>query len=142
LAHGPTLHQETLLNICCDHNSEILIHHGNEFKQGKSSMNPNIDETSQSLNPKNCSKIVTIFLQDADAKHGKLACMHQWNIPTQLELKMLSNNSSVVLNFNADALLFTGEVNTENPLERGKFVVVIKKGVSNISFSVYPIDGC
>ena len=53
----------------------------------------------------------------------------------QLDLKMLSNNLFVVLDFNAHALLSTGEINTENPLEPGKFGVVIKKGESSISLS-------
>ncbi|KNE94920.1 hypothetical protein PSTG_11711 [Puccinia striiformis f. sp. tritici PST-78] len=124
------LHQDNLIRHRHDHNSEIQLHHGNERKRCKNIVQTNSNESIDKLNAKSCSKIVAFCLRDADAKHNTLARMHRWNIPTQLDLKRLATNSSVILDFTVHNFLTTGEVNKENPLEPGKFAVVIKKGAT------------
>ncbi|KAH9449739.1 hypothetical protein Pst134EB_020554 [Puccinia striiformis f. sp. tritici] len=124
------LHRDNLLRHHHDHDSEAQIHHGNERKRCKNIINQDPSESigAKQMLPKTCSKIVAICLRDADAKYNTLARMHRWNIPTQLDLKQLASNTLVTLDFTAHAFLATGEVNKENPLEPGKFAVVVKKG--------------
>ncbi|KNZ56845.1 putative signal peptide protein [Puccinia sorghi] len=53
-----------------------------------------------------CSIVATSENHDGDAKDNTKAHM-QWNIPTQLDLKYHSNNTSVTIDFNAHACLST-----------------------------------
>ncbi|POW15862.1 hypothetical protein PSTT_01776 [Puccinia striiformis] len=127
------LHQDNLICHCHDHDSRIQLHHRNERKRCQNIVKSNSSESIDKLDAKSCSKIVAICLRDANAKHNTLACMHQWSIPTQLDLKRLATNSSVFLDIAVHTFITTGKVNKENPLEPGRFAVVIKKGTASSS---------
>ncbi|KAA1137387.1 hypothetical protein PGTUg99_002465 [Puccinia graminis f. sp. tritici] len=127
VTHAHELHQDNLICHRHDHDSEIQLHHGNERKRCQNIVQTNTSESNK-LDAKSCSKIVAICLRDADAKHNTLARMHRWNIPTQLDLKRLATNTSAALDLTVHSFMTTGEVDQENPLEPGKFAVVIKKG--------------
>ncbi|KAA1113442.1 hypothetical protein PGT21_031633 [Puccinia graminis f. sp. tritici] len=129
------LNQENLVCLRHNHDSEIQVHHGNERRKRRSNTQPSSEEppAPAKLDPKICSKIVSICLKDADAQQNTMARMHQWNIPIQLNLKTLSKHTSVNLDFSAHNLFATGQVDKENPLEPGKFAAVITKGASYFS---------
>ncbi|KAA1067975.1 hypothetical protein PGT21_023750 [Puccinia graminis f. sp. tritici] len=129
------LNQENLVCLRHNHDSEIQVHHGNERRKRRSNTQPSSEEppAPAQLDPKICSKIVSICLKDADAQQNTMACMHRWNIPIQLNLKTLSKHTSVNLDFSAHNLFATGQVDKENPLEPGKFAAVITKGASYFS---------
>jgi hypothetical protein len=131
------LHIDNLLCLLHNHDSEKQLHQENERKKRLNDHPSNSTESSKALDPKTCSKIVAICLKEDDARHNTLARMHRWNIPTQLDLRRLSSNTSVNLDFSAHSLFATGMVDKENPLEPGKFAVIIKKKVINGSL---PID--
>ncbi|PLW27462.1 hypothetical protein PCASD_19515 [Puccinia coronata f. sp. avenae] len=127
------LNRESMTLIRHHHDSEILLHHGNERKRRRnqnetSSVQEETGEEPKKLDPRTCSKIVSLCVHDANAKQDPAGRMHRWNIPLQLDLRNLTSNSSVGVDFTAHALFTTGEVSPENPLEPGKFGVVIRKG--------------
>ncbi|PLW19467.1 hypothetical protein PCANC_08750 [Puccinia coronata f. sp. avenae] len=127
------LNRKSMTLIRHHHDSEILLHHGNERKRRRnqnetSSVQEETGEEPKKLDPRTCSKIVSLCVHDANAKQDPAGRMHRWNIPLQLDLRNLTSNSSVGVDFTAHALFTTGEVSPENPLEPGKFGVVIRKG--------------
>ncbi|KAA1082066.1 hypothetical protein PGTUg99_011906 [Puccinia graminis f. sp. tritici] len=134
------LNQENLGCLRHNHDSKIQVHHGNERRKRRSNTQPSSEEppAPAKLDPKICSKIVSICLKDADAQQNTMARMHRWNIPIQLNLKTLSKHTSVNLDFSAHNLFATGQVDKENPLEPGKFAALQKRSTSLIALGYKP----
>ncbi|PLW26131.1 hypothetical protein PCASD_24687 [Puccinia coronata f. sp. avenae] len=108
------LNRKSMTLIRHHHDSEILLYHGNERKQRRnqnetSSAQEETGEEPKKLDPRTCSKIVSLCVHDANAKQDPAGRMHRWNIPLQLDLRNLTSNSSVGVDFTAHALFTTGE---------------------------------
>lgn len=81
------------------------------------------------IDPRLCSKIVSIIVRDAEGLEKAVARKHRWNINVKLDISKLARNSSKNLNVTVQNMYKVGEVSKDNSLENGKFVVIIKGGV-------------
>lgn len=124
------LASEILMQLWSDHDSQARSHKGNERKKGQSRVNGERDQTGVvKMDPRVCSKIVSIIVKDADGLDKAVARKHRWNINIKLNLKKLTVNTQKHLTRHDQNLYQCGEVSKDNPLQNGRFAVVIKNSV-------------
>lgn len=127
-------HQElvskTLMRLRSEHDSQARSQKGNEGKKGQPHMAVEKEgDAISAIDPRLCSKIVSIIVRDAEGLEKAVARKHRWNINVKLDISKLARNSSKNLNVTVQNMYKVGEVSKDNSLENGKFVVIIKGGV-------------
>lgn len=128
------LHREGLLTLREKNDSQVGRKKGNERSRIQGSdidtSRPEADGTQAKLDPSVCSKIVASVVKGAKGLEKSIARIHRWNIHAPLTAHRLSTNTSTTLTIETLTLFNKGSVSEKNPLEAGKFVVVIKNNVS------------
>lgn len=126
------LASESLMLLGTEHDSQVLLHKGNERKKGQPCPeNKDVGASQTKLDPRSCSKIVSIIAKNAQGLEKAIARKHRWNVHVKLDIHKLKTS---IRNLTVPVqLLYTkGEVSIENPLENGKFVGIIKNSVSTV----------
>lgn len=65
-------------------------------------------------------------IQSVHNSEVQIARLHQWNICVKLDINRLAHNTSTTLDIDLNFLYKYGSVSKQNPLEEGRWVVVIK----------------
>ncbi|EGF97812.1 uncharacterized protein MELLADRAFT_114066 [Melampsora larici-populina 98AG31] len=125
---GINLEKSKLLQLRVAHDSQVQRHRGNERAK------INVDDLRKSpgelLKPSECSKLVAVVMKKAEATPTGLSRIHRWSINVKLNLLQRFQNTSTHLDSSSHADLTGGGITAHNPIEMGKFVVLIKNGVS------------
>lgn len=134
LVEDKELISQMLLKIRKLHDSQTDRKKGNE--QRKKLIQPGDLESLTSgneiskMNPGECSKIVSVIVRGCEGLEKKIARLHRWNISVPLNLKQLQQKNPTKLDINSVNLYSAGRISAENPLELGRFAVIIIKSVS------------
>jgi hypothetical protein len=131
------LDKNLLHSIQSIHDSEVRKNKGNERRRKRHLPNPcpEPEDAPAKLNPSDCSKLVSILVRDVEGLEKSVARLHRWNICVKLDINRLAQNTSTNLDIDLKLLYKSGTVSKQNPLEEGKWVVVIKDSVC-ISYSL------
>ncbi|EGG13056.1 uncharacterized protein MELLADRAFT_101249 [Melampsora larici-populina 98AG31] len=121
-----------MLRIRESHDSQVSKGHGNErAKQTVSDIAINLTASeAEQLKPSMCSKLVAVMMKNHEAVSSATTRLHRWNITSKLRLADVIRNTSTVDDFPTDIDLGGGQVSTDNPLEHGKFVLLINNALS------------
>ncbi|EGG13232.1 uncharacterized protein MELLADRAFT_86716 [Melampsora larici-populina 98AG31] len=123
---GINLEKSKLLQLRVAHDSQVQRHRGNERAK------INVDDLRKSpgelLKPSECSKLVAVVMKNAEATPTGLSRIHRWSINVKLNLLQRFQNTSTHLDSSSHADLTGGGITAHNPIEMGKFVVLIKNG--------------
>ncbi|KAH9811286.1 hypothetical protein DFH28DRAFT_901136, partial [Melampsora americana] len=125
---GINLEKSKLLQLRVAHDSQVQKHRGN--KRQKINVNDLRKSPGKALKPSECSKLVAVVMKNIEATPTGLSRIHRWNINVKLNLLQRYQNTSTHLDLPFQATLIGGGITAENPIEMGKFVVLIKNGVS------------
>lgn len=131
--NGAHLANNKLLNIRASHDSQVQKHHGNE--RAKIDIEALRKASTDVLKPSECSKLVAVVMKSMEATPTGVSRTHRWNISVKLDLSKHTRNTSTSLDLPSRAIITGGGISKENPIEHGKFVVIIKNGVSTLHFS-------
>lgn len=127
------LNQELLLNLRVKHDSQVGRKKGNERRKKQPPENnspaPDVNEVPGKIDPRTCSKIVASIVKNAEGLEKVVARIHRWNMHVPLSMHRLKINAPSNITIPTQTLFNEGSVSKTNPLEPGKFVVVIKKKV-------------
>lgn len=140
-----SLNHDVLKEMRDKHDSQVGRKKGNERKKQQppilNNLAAEVDGQAEKLNPSECSKIVASIVKNAEGLEKAVARLHRWNIHIPLKMHRLMVNSTSNVTIATQNLLNNGSISPTNPLEPGKFVVLIKNHVSLKFISVAgPID--
>lgn len=120
-----------MIELRIKHDSQVDSQKGNELKKGMQSTAKDLsDGVHVKLDPRVCSKVVSIIVKGGVSLDKAVARTHRWNISVNLDLRKISTNTSTRLTLSDQAFYKCGEISEVNPLENGKFVVIIKNKVT------------
>ncbi|KAH9814736.1 hypothetical protein DFH28DRAFT_894436 [Melampsora americana] len=138
---GAHLVNTCLLDIRRTNDSQVQKHRGNERAR------MNVDQLRNNpggkLNPSECSKLVAVVMKSKEVTPTGVSRIHRWNIAVKLDLAQQIRNTSTFRDLPSHAILTGGGISQHNPLEYGKFVVIIKNNVSTpycLSISNSPVE--
>ncbi|EGF98968.1 uncharacterized protein MELLADRAFT_95015 [Melampsora larici-populina 98AG31] len=128
---GCKLNATAMLRIRESHDSQVSKGHGNErAKRTVSDIAINLTASeAEQLKPSMCSKLVAVMMKNHEAVSSATTRLHRWNITSKLRLADVIRNTSTVDDFPTDIDLGGGQVSTDNPLEHGKFVLLINNAL-------------
>lgn len=120
------LDKHLLHSIWLIHDSEANKNKGNERRRNRAIPRPEQEDVPAKLNPSDFSKLVSILVRNVEGLEKSVARLHRWNICVKLDINRLARNTSTNLDIDLKLLYKSGLVSKQNPLEEGKWVVVIK----------------
>ncbi|EGF99566.1 uncharacterized protein MELLADRAFT_112623 [Melampsora larici-populina 98AG31] len=126
--HGAHLANTCLLDIRATNDSQVKKHQGNERARGD--VNQLRNTRGGKMNPSECSKLVAVVMKSTEVTPTGVSRIHQWNITVKLDLSKHVQNTTSSLDLPTNAIITGGGISKNNPLEHGKFVVIIKNNVS------------
>lgn len=127
---GRVLNKSVLSSIRSVHDSEVQKHKGNERRRKHDVQPTDSAKAPTRLKPSDCSKLVSVLVRDVEGLEKSIARLHRWDICAKLDINRLAVNTHCQLDMSVHCLYQSGSVSKDNPLEEGKFVVVIKDSVS------------
>lgn len=127
--NGTHLANTSLLDIRAVHDSQVKKHHGNE--RARKNVDELIKKPGNKLKPSECSKLVAVVMKSMEVTPTGVSRIHRWNIAVKLNLSRHIKNTSMSLDLPSEATITGGGISARNPIEYGKFVVIIKNGVSS-----------
>lgn len=128
------LDKKLLCSIRSVHDSEVQKNKGNERRRKRDHPRFEQDNAPAKLNPSDCSKLVSVLVRDVEGLEKSIARLHRWNICVKLDINRLAQNTSTTLDIDLKLLYKSGSVSKQNPLEEGRWVVVIKDSVRHNPF--------
>lgn len=144
LVDGRKLHNKALVHLRRQHHSQAQRHKGNE----RDRVNPEelrvaISRTTNDgqANPSACSKVIAVHMKNSKSVSSGAARRHRWNIQVKLNMAGLMTRTSLLQYQDLQGLFDGGIISTQNPIEPGKFVIVIKNDVRILSkIKSYHVD--
>lgn len=132
LVYEDRLNTVSLLQLRKNHNSQVDAHKGNERNKISSSL-LNVEANGKTregkLKASACSKLMAVFMRESNDASSGLARKHRWNIEVKVKVSAHIRNSSRFNITSVQSLFDDGTIRPDNPLEPGKFLVLIKNDV-------------
>ncbi|KAH9821475.1 hypothetical protein DFH28DRAFT_922989 [Melampsora americana] len=127
------LNQELLLNLWVKHDPQVGRKKGNKRRKKQprknNSLASDINDEPGKIDPRTCSKIVVSIAKTAKGLEKVVARIHCWNMHVPLWMHCLKINAPSDVTIPMQTLFNEGSVSQTNPLQPGKFVVVIRKKI-------------
>lgn len=91
------------------------------------------------MKPSACSKAIAVYMRSLQCIPTGAARRHRWNLDVKINFSGLTSNRTYLKEIDLQQMFDGGIINSENPLEPGKFLIVIKNHVS-LCFFVFKND--
>lgn len=131
-----TLHKANLVRLRERHDTQVRKHKGNERAMVNSEhlRNSLLPSDPNKPNPSRCSKLVAVFMRESRSAPTGVSRTHRWKMNVKLNLSDVFKNTSTRLDEETEVTFQEGGISKTNPIEFGKFVIVIKNHVSRVCF--------
>lgn len=135
LIEARKLNNKALIYLRKKHHSQSQRHKGNERDRvNTNELQVAVASTSKDggLDPSACSKIIAVHMKNQQNITSGAERRHRWNIHVKLNMAGLLTRTSLLGYETLQGLFDGGIISTQNPIEPGKFLILIKNHVSLI----------
>lgn len=129
----PSLSTHTLVRLQENHDSQVAKHKGNKRSNiaREDVYNLTVCPPNTKLNPSQCSKLVAVLMRESHSAPTGVSRIHRWNMSVKLNVSDVLRNTSTRLG-QTEVCFEEGGISKTNPVEHGKFLIMIKNHVSHL----------